>query len=102
MPLLTSARGAGTRQRAVPPGQPHLLAARVEGDRQPGHHPVADARAARPARNIRDSASTNAAALRWVTATPFGVPVEPEVKITHASSPEPGLLGLARRPLAGA
>ena len=42
MPLLTSARGAGTRQRAVPPGQPHLLAAGVEGHREPGHHPVAD------------------------------------------------------------
>ncbi len=27
---------------AVAPGQPHLLAGGVEGDRQPGHHPVAD------------------------------------------------------------
>ena len=26
---------------AVPPGQPHLLAGGVEGDRQPGQHPVA-------------------------------------------------------------
>ena len=37
-------------------------------------------------RNIRDSASTKAAALRWVTATPLGLPVEPLVKITQASS----------------
>ena len=37
-------------------------------------------------RNSRASASTRAAALRWLTATPFGVPVEPEVKMTQASS----------------
>src|SRR5690606_18357262 len=37
-------------------------------------------------RNIRDSASTKAAALRWETATPLGLPVEPEVKMTQASS----------------
>ena len=34
----------------------------------------------------RASASTNAAADRWLTATPFGAPVDPDVKITHASS----------------
>ncbi|CAB4884238.1 unannotated protein [freshwater metagenome] len=44
-------------------------------------------------RNIRASASTNAAALRWLTATPLGVPVEPEVKITHASSSGVGSSG---------
>ena len=41
-------------------------------------------------RNIRDSASTKAAALRWLTATPFGVPVEPEVKMIQASSVRSG------------
>ena len=41
MPLRTSERGAGTRQAPLPPGQPHLLAGRVERHRQPGQHPVA-------------------------------------------------------------
>ena len=41
-------------------------------------------------RNIRASASTKAAALRWLTATPFGVPVEPEVKMIQASSVRSG------------
>ena len=50
-------------------------------------------------RNIRDSASTKAAALRWVTATPFGLPVDPEVKITQASSSVPGGAGsIGERP----
>ena len=42
---------------------------------------------------MRASASTNAAAERCWTATPLGVPVEPDVKMTHASSSGPG--GLA-------
>ena len=35
-------QGTGRRHQAcaVGPGQPHLLTARVEGDREPGHHPV--------------------------------------------------------------
>ena len=37
-------------------------------------------------RNKRASASTNPAADRCETATPLGVPVEPDVKITQASS----------------
>ena len=41
-------------------------------------------------RNIRASASTKAAALRWLTATPLGVPVEPDVKMTQASSVRSG------------
>jgi hypothetical protein len=41
-------------------------------------------------RNISDSASTKAAALRCVTATPLGVPVEPEVKMIQASSVRSG------------
>ena len=92
MPLRTSARGAGHQAAAVPPGQPHLLAARVEGDRQAGHHPVAD-----PERRVlqeqprlgvderRGAAVRDRDALRR--------PVEPEVKITHASSSRPGSSG---------
>ncbi len=41
-------------------------------------------------RNSAASASTNAAALRWLTATPLGLPVEPEVKMIHASCSGPG------------
>ena len=33
---------------AVPPGQPHLLAGRVEGHREPGHHPVTRAQRVGP------------------------------------------------------
>ena len=32
----------------------------------------------------------NATAARWVTATPLGAPVEPDVKMIQASSPGPG------------
>ena len=83
---------------AVPPGQPHLLAGGVEGHGQPGQHPVVRAeRLARlAARNSRASASTNAAAARWLTATPFGVPVEPEVKMIQASSSGSGPARSAR------
>ncbi len=35
---------------------------------------------------MRASASTKAAAERCVTATPFGTPVDPDVKMIHASS----------------
>ncbi len=85
MPERTSARGAGTRQA------PCRHASHISS------HEASNA-TDRPARtrspgpsgaswqNIRASASTKAAALRWVTATPFGVPVEPEVKMIHASS----------------
>ena len=41
-------------------------------------------------RYMRASASTSAAAARCCTATPFGLPVEPEVKITQASSSRVG------------
>ena len=50
----------------------------------------------RSCRNSRASASTNAAALRCVTATPFGFPVEPEVKMIQASSFGPGSRGPMR------
>ena len=44
----------------------------------------------RSCRNIRASASTKAAALRWLTATPLGVPVLPDVKMIQASSVRSG------------
>ena len=40
----------------------------------------------RRCRYIWASASTRAAAERWLMATPFGLPVEPEVKMIQASS----------------
>ena len=85
IPLRTSERGAGTRHA------PYAHASHISSQlaskaterpaitRSPG--PIGSS-----VRNIRDSASTKAAAFRWVTATPLGVPVEPDVKITHASS----------------
>ena len=85
MPDRTSDRGAGTRQA------PYRQASHISSQ-------LASKATDRPAitrspgprgwccTNIRASASTNAAALRWLTATPFGVPVEPEVKMTQASS----------------
>lgn len=50
-------------------------------------------------RNSEASASTKAAALRWLTATPLGLPVEPEVKMIHASCSGPGRAAAA--PAAG-
>ena len=88
-PERTSERGAGTRQA------PYAQASHISSQ-------LASKATDRPAitrspgpigaswRYQRDSASTNAAALRCVTATPFGVPVEPEVKMIQASSVEPG------------
>ena len=84
-PLRTSDLGAGTRQA------PYAQASHISSQ-------LASKATERPAitrspgptgsstRNIRDSASTKAAALRWVTATPLGLPVEPLVKMTQASS----------------
>ena len=71
------------------PGQPHLLAGGVEGHRQAGQHRSPGPSGSRR-RNSPASASTNAAALRWGTATPLGVPVVPDVKMIHASSPGAG------------
>ena len=95
MPLRTSARGAGTRQ--APCRQASHISSQEASNatdspastRSSG--PIGSSR-----RNIWASASTNAAALRWVTATPFGVPVDPEVKITQASSRPSG--AAARQP----
>ena len=88
-PLRTSERGAGTRQ--APCAQASHISSQLASKatespaitRSPG--PIGSS-----TRNIRDSASTNAAALRCVTATPLGLPVEPLVKITQASSPADG------------
>ena len=84
-PLRTSDRGAGTRQ--APYAQASHISSQLASKatdrpaitRSPG--PMGSS-----TRNIRDSASTKAAALRWVTATPLGLPVEPLVKMTQASS----------------
>ena len=88
-PLRTSARGAGTRQ------PPYLQASHISSQlaSKATDRPAitrSPTPSGSPCRNIRDSASTKAAALRWVTATPFGVPVEPEVKMTQASSSRSG------------
>ena len=85
MPLRTSERGAGTRQ--APCRQASHISSQEASNatdnpastRSPG--PIGLS-----CKNICASASTKAAALRCVTATPFGVPVEPEVKMIHASS----------------
>ena len=85
MPLRTSDRGAGTRQ--APCRQASHISSHEASNatdspastRSPG--PIGLS-----CRNICASASTNAAALRCVTATPLGVPVDPEVKMIQASS----------------
>ena len=43
MPDRDERAGGRDEAGAVPPGEPHLLAAGVEGDGQAGHHPVARA-----------------------------------------------------------
>lgn len=93
-PVRTSDRGAGTRHAPCPHAS-HISSHDASNatlnpasTRSPG--PIG-ARC----RNIRASASTNAAADRWVTATPFGTPVDPDVKMTHASSSAVGALALA-------
>ena len=91
MPDRTSDRGAGTRQ--APYRQASHISSQLASKatdrpaitRSPGPR-------GRCCTNIRASASTNAAALRWLTATPFGVPVEPEVKMTQASSVGEGVV----------
>ena len=85
MPLRTSERGAGTKQA------PCRQASHISShDASKATDSPASTRSPGPiglsCKNICDSASTNAAALRCVTATPFGVPVDPEVKMIHASS----------------
>src|SRR4029077_18337385 len=85
MPLRTSDLGAGTRQA------PFRQASHISShDASNATDNPASTRSPGPIglsfKNICASASTNAAALRWETATPFGVPVDPDVKMIHASS----------------
>ena len=88
-PLRTSDRGAGTRQ---PPCAQASHISSHEASKATERPAITRSvgPSGSPWRNIRDSASTNAAADRCETATPFGVPVEPDVKMIHASSPGPG------------
>jgi hypothetical protein len=91
-PLRTSDRSAGTRQ--APCRQASHISSQDASNatdspaRTRSCGPIASL--ASPARNSCASASTNAAAAPWLTATPFGVPVEPEVKMIQASSAGPG------------
>ena len=77
IPLRTSARGAGTRQAP---------------DRQASHissqeaSKATDSPASTRSSGPSGSSTRKAAADRCVTATPLGVPVEPEVKMIQASS----------------
>ena len=84
-PLRTSDRGAGTRQ-ALCPQASHISSQDASNATESPAMTRSWSPIGSSSRNNRDSASTNAAADRWVTATPFGVPVEPDVKITQASS----------------
>ncbi len=92
-PLRTSERAAGTRQ------PPCRQASHISSqDASKATDRPASTRSDGPigsssARNSCASASTNAAAAPCVTATPFGVPVEPEVKMIQASSAGPGRPG---------
>jgi hypothetical protein len=99
-PVRTSARGAGTRQAPCRHAS-HISSQEASNatdspasTRSPG--PMGSS-----TRNRRASASTNAAAAPWLTATPFGVPVEPEVKMIHASSRWPGTPGVPMGALCG-
>ena len=100
MPERTRLRGAGTRQ------EPCAHAIHISSqDASNATDRPASTRSSGPsgpsgwfARNSRDSASTNAAALRCVTATPLGLPVDPEVKMIHASSSGSGSRTLSDAP----
>ena len=95
-PVRTSERGAGTRQAPCRQAS-HISSQEASkatdspaSTRSPG--PIGSS-----TQNSRASASTNAAAARWLTATPFGLPVDPEVKMIHASSSGPGRAGPPHR-----
>jgi len=88
-PERTSERGAGTRQA------PCRHASHISShEASKATDRPASTRSSGPSgascRNSRASASTNAAAERWVTATPFGTPVDPDVKMIQASSSTSG------------
>lgn len=84
-PDRTSDRGAGTK--AAPWAQASHISSQLASKATDS---PAITRSCGPiglsCKNIRASASTKAAALRCVTATPLGVPVDPEVKMIQASS----------------
>ena len=80
-PARTIDRGAGTS--AAPLRQASQISSQLASN--PTDKP-ASTRSSRSTVHSRASASTNAAAERWLTATPFGAPVDPDVKITQASS----------------
>ncbi len=88
-PLRTWERGTGTRQAPwrqashISSQEASKATERPAMTRSPG--PIGSS-----ARNSAASASTKAAALRWVTATPLGLPVDPEVKMIQASCSVPG------------
>ncbi|KZX19848.1 hypothetical protein ACH61_03052 [Rathayibacter tanaceti] len=89
IPLRTSERGAGTRQ--APCRQASHISSQEASN---ATERPASTRSPGPSgscwRNSRASASTRAAAERWLTATPFGVPVDPDVKMIQASSSSEG------------
>ena len=86
MPLRTSERGAGTRQ--APCRQASHISSQdaSKATDRPGHHPVAGPERLRPAGTAAPRRRRTRRPSGGVTATPFGVPVEPEVKMIQASS----------------
>ena len=88
-PDLTIERGAGTRQ------EPWAQASHISSqEASNATDSPANTRSPGPrgasCRKMRDSASTNAAALRCDTATPLGRPVVPDVKMIQQSSVSTG------------
>ena len=94
-PERTSERGAGTRQAPCRQAS-HISSQEASKATDRPASTRSRGPSGLPCRNSRASASTNAAALRWLTATPFGFPVEPDVKMIHASSSRPGRRGPMR------
>ena len=84
-PARTSARGAGIRQ---PPCRQasHISSHEASNATDRPARTRSPGPSGRLRTNSAASASTNAAAERWLIATPLGFPVEPEVKMIQASS----------------
>ena len=83
-PLRTTERGAGTRQAPWRQAS-HISSQEASKATESPASTRSPGRSGSVRRKSRASASTKAAAARWLTATPLGTPVEPEVKITQAS-----------------
>ena len=92
MPLRTRDRGAGIRQAPWAQAS-HISSQEASNATDRPAITLSPGPIGRSWRNSRASASTNAAALRCCTATPFGRPVDPDVKMTQASSSGPGSSG---------